>query len=276
MSELAVYIPSEIAITPQDLVDEAAIPLLPANKIARGTLHPDRIPLSIARTADVAVQIQEAIQGLGVGQNPSEEIDALFEAVEGKADVNHSHPDLIAAIDGKAEANHSHAGLPLVSATAPSSPTVGQRWIDTADRMVWFWNGSHWVSEQVFYQIMPMISTGLTAGEVVTNTVAIDRRYNLWLERWTIDYRTAGAFYNADNKYVVSLRQLRFEGIATESELEITSGITNRRFSQTVTFNALRDVSALNLHAWDALWGRWNNPSTIERATSTLTYRLAK
>lgn len=276
MSELAVYIPSEIAITPQDLVNEAAIPLLPASKIARGTFHPDRIPPDFARTADVAAQIQEAIQGLGTGESPSEEIDALFEAVEGKADVNHTHPDLITAIDSKADANHTHAGLPIVSATAPSSPTIGQRWIDTTDQMVWFWNSTHWVSQQVFSQLLPTIGGSLTSSEISSNVIAVDRRYNLWLDRWTIDYQTTGTFYNADNKYVVTLSQLRFNQIVTEAELEVIAGVQGQWFNQVVTFDTFREVLNQNLHGFQITWSRWGTPSAITRVSANLTYRLAK
>jgi hypothetical protein len=197
MSELAVYIPAEIALHPQDLVDEVAIPLLPASKIARGQLHPDRIPGSIARVADVTQQIEAAIQGLGSpGENDlSSEVDALFEAVEGKADVTHTHPEMEAAIESHTNATDPHPAyvkiadlaalpaIPIISAQAPSSPTLNQRWIDLTDGLSWRWNGAYWLSEQQFTASCQKESAN---AYFMQGLLPIDSTYDLLLKHFAV------------------------------------------------------------------------------------------
>lgn len=57
MTELAVYFPERISISSEQVISEANIPLLSADKIASGTLHPDRIPvLPISKVLSLIVQ----------------------------------------------------------------------------------------------------------------------------------------------------------------------------------------------------------------------------
>lgn len=44
MTDFIIWIPESISLSSQEIVAEAAVPLLPASKIGSGVLHPDRLP----------------------------------------------------------------------------------------------------------------------------------------------------------------------------------------------------------------------------------------
>lgn len=63
------------------------------------------------------------------------DVTNLVTDLAGKAASSHSHAEsevtnLTTDLASKAASDHSHASLPIVSATAPSSPSVGTVWID--------------------------------------------------------------------------------------------------------------------------------------------------
>jgi hypothetical protein len=297
MTELAVHLPTELALQPQDLLDEASIPLLPASKIARGQFHPDRIPASIARVADVANQIQEAIQGLGGtgGDDLSAEVDALFEAVEGKADATHTHPDLEAAIGtkagaththtdletaiaGKADLNHTHTGLPIVSGTAPSSPAVGQRWLDTGDRLTWFWDGTYWLSESIYTHSVSAYAATMSA-TTFPHAFAPHPSYNLFFLR----IYAAGIFqsgtYNASNFWDCRLFRDGPAGVQGNETTLFTVQTTLASVSFAVFSAALnfhRDVAALGITTYRVGFQRTGTPPDVNSASAKFEYRLAK
>ncbi len=52
MTELSVFIPKELAVTPETLISEQQLPLIPADRL-RGIIHPDRLPFLVARQEDI-------------------------------------------------------------------------------------------------------------------------------------------------------------------------------------------------------------------------------
>lgn len=86
MTELSVYLPREIAITTENAISEAAIPLLPADKIATGILHPDRIPtLPISKVAGLSADsVSDHLNALDPHPQYAKDTDlmALYEQIE--------------------------------------------------------------------------------------------------------------------------------------------------------------------------------------------------
>lgn len=57
MTELSIHIPRELAITADSIIEEQQIPLIAADRIGRGIIHPDRLPPSIP----TLTQVYEAV-----------------------------------------------------------------------------------------------------------------------------------------------------------------------------------------------------------------------
>lgn len=86
MTEFSVYLPREIAISAEQTISEASIPLLPADKIATGILHPDRIPtLPISKVVGLSADsVSEHIEALDPHTQYAKDTDlmTLYEQIE--------------------------------------------------------------------------------------------------------------------------------------------------------------------------------------------------
>ena len=86
MTEFSVYLPREISISAEQTVTEAGIPLLPADKIATGILHPDRIPtLPISKVVGLSSDsVTEHLEALDPHPQYAKDTDlmVLYEQIE--------------------------------------------------------------------------------------------------------------------------------------------------------------------------------------------------
>lgn len=249
MTELNVWLPSEISVSPESLVNEAQIPLLPASKIGSGVLHPNRLPHIPA----------DRIEGqLADEQLPN---NAVLQE------------ELLLALDGKADTAHTHPGLVTVSSSPPISPVEGERWLDTGDRLTWFWSGSRWYSEQLFADSVGLFAASNLASYGLRPVEASS--YDLQLLSYQV-----GATVNTTNdpsNYWIATLHRRHGGSTTTIQTVSTSSWTAGQITfAKVDINIHLDVSALPVSLLSVFTQTVGSPGSFGPCSFRIRYRLIK
>lgn len=153
----------------------------------------------------------------------------------------------------------------------------GDRWWDTTDLRWWFWNGAYWLSEEtfVFHHVLTgVISANLTTGGVVVNPSGND----LFLVNFAASLSPAVGTFDGSNKWDLNLRRLNSSNAAAvESTISLNSGSGGNRVHLQNTLNAHKDVSALDILAYQVNWVRTGTPGNLGADSSLrLSYRFAK
>lgn len=162
-----------------------------------------------------------------------------------------------------------------VSSSAPSAPSVGDRWLDTSDRMLWFWNGTYWLSEQRYDLHANFTTLSASAGVF---SLPVNPVYDYWLEQLRFSGQFQTGTYDGSNSW--TLRVIRDTASAGTVDVslvlpnQVIAVAETQLHSQVISLH--RDTSALSLLAirLDAL--RTGAPPNIQRANSMLFYRLVK
>lgn len=296
MTELSIHIPKELVVTPETLISEQQLPLIPADRL-RGIIHPDRLPFLVARQEDVEQAI--ALHEDSIDPHPQYAKDSDL-ATHASDPTLHLHDGAIANAQVAANAAIAWTKLSKVGANAgdvgaqPAFPydqqsgsvkptarstgaalQVGDRWLDTSDRLWWWWDGSYWLSEEIF-----LASTGVTTASVSTGLglLSVNPSYNLYLLNFSVSTRvnTTGNALDSTNYWTISL--MRMTTSAESSELDSIAnsyplGQRTRLFS---TLNLHRDITALSILGFQFQLVPTNAPTSLVRPSATLRYRLVK
>lgn len=149
---------------------------------------------------------------------------------------------------GAATSSHTHAEFLYEGSSPPSSPTVGKRWLDTGDRMVWFWSGTYWLSEQVFNL------NSATTVTVTTNLTPLMPKpvsYNVFLKSFRVGLIYAANNHSGTDYISISVRRYSSTRVATAigSVLNSQSATSMNAVWQSQTIDQHLDLTALDVLA---------------------------
>jgi hypothetical protein len=297
MTELSVHIPRELAITAESIIEEQQIPLLPAERIGRGTIHPDRIPPSIP----TLTQVHEAIiehegesdphpqyaKDTDLSEHTSDQaahipsggitntLVATDAAIEwSKISKVGAVPSDIGAMPALGTIDQQIGSVKPTVRSTGAALQVGDRWLDTVDRLWWFWNGAYWLSE---------ILDRLTSGQNVSSTTNLlpllprSSNYNVWLDRLRVGYTYSATNHNSTDNFTTFVVRIASSKVATVLSSQLNS--------QSVTgINAVWLDTAINLHvdvgSLDIVFlgfqATKNGAAPTTTIAADLSYRLAK
>lgn len=284
--ELEIITPTPIVLESGEEISSAEIPNLPAEKITSGTLNPARLPESVVLDDELEAAITVHQQASDPHPQYATDSDLAAHAtgtgVGGHlpgAGITNSHvaPGAAIAWDklnktgavpgdvGAAASAHTHTGLPYVGIAAPSSPAVGDRWLDTGDRLTWFWNGSYWLSEEIF-------PARLTSA---SSSIAIESSYNLYLLKFVIGALT-GATHDSSNYWSLNLTRRSTSTNTTIATISTQAIAANTPFTLSLSFNLHLDVTALSILYFRITASLTGSPSGMSETAYLVLYRLAK
>jgi hypothetical protein len=174
---------------------------------------------------------------------------------------------------GAAASSHSHTEFLYEGTTPPASPAVGKRWRDTSDLMHWYWNGTYWLTEQVFsfYTIINTLSSGYSPGGFPVAT-----GYNVWLESFDFAYSIVAGTVDATNKWTVNVVRETASASVAESTIETTYGSGGTKESIRNLIGVHRDISALSLKYFRMNVVKTGVPPNLTHTGMHLRYRLVK
>lgn len=173
----------------------------------------------------------------------------------------------------------------LASWQASSKPTTrpngtalvtGDRYLDTSDRLTWFWNGAYWLSEEIF-----LVRTSFAGGATITGGWGhhqINQSYNLFL----LDFGYGGQLASPqDGSNYWDIRIERGNSAAAHTVLAtintaspVISAATGVSLSSSLNLHL--DVSALgSLYIRGAVY-KTLSPGNLTQGVITTRYRLAK
>lgn len=157
-----------------------------------------------------------------------------------------------------------------------SALQTGDRWLDTSERIWWFWNGTYWLSEGNLL-VGRWTSTTLAASNSGAGLASFETASNdVFIERFRV---TGGVgTNNPSNYWQFYCTQLQTGGGSiTEFNIDsasVASGAT--AFQLSTSPNAHRDVSALGLIQYRLGWNVVGTPGSLVRPTFEIFYRYAK
>lgn len=169
------------------------------------------------------------------------------------------------------------AGIESGTGTAfPGSPATNDRFFRTDRGIEYFWNGTRWLSSQLFAETL----RGIAGVQPYAATTAPGERmgalyagtYDLWLERFDVTFNViGGTALGASHKWVTELYKIVAAGSATlVATVNIDSGaLSTWRFS-TITINALLGTTNLSFSVNHTKTGTPGTLDTLPR----LVYRL--
>lgn len=168
-------------------------------------------------------------------------------------------------------------GLKPTTRSNGSALVSGDRWLDTADRLWWQWNGTYWLSQNLYFATASFNLIATTQGLGVMPYPAKD--YDVFLEDFTFSFVLNNP-QNATDFWRVQLERQNTAGnqtmIATTdvSDLSHTTGLIGIR--RTVAVNLHQDVSALPSIGWRIAAYRQGASGGINQPSFSVSYRLAK
>jgi hypothetical protein len=181
------------------------------------------------------------------------------------------------AYDGIQVSGSAEVGFffPLVTTdAAPSSPYTGLRWLDTTDRLTWYWDGSHWLTEQIYTASGGSVSQSATNG---VGILSLNPAYNVRLLDlcFSGQINPTGTYNSTTDYWDLALSRLNSNNTAdVEHTFSGKSLGLNQMFRFTTALNVQR--SAQSIYGFQSRWNRFGNAAAIVRPGSTLTYRLTK
>lgn len=164
--------------------------------------------------------------------------------------------------------------------TRPDSSALvtGDRWLD-ASNVWWFWNGTYWLSEQIFQSVL--IGSSIT----VTTTFGAfypPSGYNVYL----IDLLAAAVFVatqdTTSNYWQFQLDRVNnanpsvFTNISTISANTLTVSSNYVAASYVATINTQIDLTALNVKLFRFVCNKVGSAGTLGQFTATIRYRLCQ
>lgn len=167
----------------------------------------------------------------------------------------------------------SQAGLSKPTVRSDGSGLqVGDRWLDTSDRLWWFWNGVYWLSED---QPPAIFGTNALTNLAQYGLMPINPNYNLFLQSYRIA-GTTGATNNTSSFWGVSLVRRAATASNTLSSLFTNNSNASETFRLSADLNQHLDVSAISVLSLLVFVQQFGTPSNISGLAVTVTYRLAK
>jgi hypothetical protein len=165
--------------------------------------------------------------------------------------------------------------FPLVTSNvAPSSPSLNMRWLDTTDRLTWYWDGSHWLSEQIYTASGGSVSQSATNG---VGLLSLTPTYNVRLLDFSFSgqINPTGSYNSTTDYWDFALSRLNSNNTADiEHTFSGKSLSLNQMFRFATTLNMQR--SAQSIYGFQSRWNRFGNAASLIRPGATLTYRLTK
>ena len=297
MTELSIHIPRELAITADSIIEEQQIPLIAADRIGRGLIHPDRLPPSIP----TLTQIYEAVLEHEGKTDPHPQYATDSDLTNHASDstlhipaggISNNQIAAGAAIDwakiskvgavpgdiGAATSSHLHSGIATVSSNAPSNPSIGDRWLDTGDCLIWWWDGQYWRSEWI--DRMELNPVGL-ASNASFGMHAVPSPY--LYSRYLLRFEAAGALaypQDSTNYWAIRFSRIASNGAATMIS-ELTLNTQNMRsgsigLSGRIMLNLHQDVGALSVSQYQIDFNKTLAPGAISSICANVVYQLVK
>lgn len=171
----------------------------------------------------------------------------------------------------------AHLGLtakpPFIQSAKPTQHADGSplalydRWFSTLDRLWFFWNGTYWLTEQLYR--MPIGAH--TSALVAINPNGLD----YWLESFELA-ATTQATNNDLNHFVYSLQYRSVSTDVAIASLNTSLAAVSTRFYVQTLIDLHLDVSALNISSIRALQSSVGTPSNLLYVSFCLNHRWAK
>lgn len=309
MTEIIIPLTDRIEIDPDRQIKEAHLPVVPAEKIS-GVLRPaqipllpaskiggaltlDQLPFGMVQTADLNSAIQLHKQEIDPHPQYAKDADLaahasdqelhLHEGAIGNAEVatdaaidwgKISKSGAVAADVGAAASAHTHTSLVVESATAPLNPVLRQRWRDTTDNLVWWWDNQYWRSEQIF-----PVRTSVTAfsATVGNGFLPAPKKYNLYYLYLTVSATTVGTL-DGTNNWSIDIRREGDTTVAWVSEASIVfnAGVANDNLNTSIDLNLHRDVAATGMRHLRVAAVRAGAAPNLNNPSVELFYQLVK
>lgn len=165
-------------------------------------------------------------------------------------------------------------------ANPPSNPGIGDLWWEASAEVQWFWNGSYWLSEQLFkFESDEMLFNPASSSP---NTFAAfmpelnqANRYNLFL----VDFSYSMTFTDADtssNYWSVRLRRANEDAArSTITTLSGESNATGKLVIRKSRLNTLLDLAVNDVKFLDFATIKTGTPGNAE-GLAALTYRWVR
>lgn len=171
------------------------------------------------------------------------------------------------------------------SVAKPTSPITGDTWDELASDgswvLEWFWNGTYWLSRQIF--TLTGASLGATGGDFVSansstgmGSPAISPKpYNLFLLNFTASVFVNGTNTTA-NFWTVTLARRSSVNVATTiSSFTTQADAPSVRTTKNIALNLHLDLTALDIRMFRTEYATTGTPGTLQ-VMSHLTYRWAR
>ena len=167
------------------------------------------------------------------------------------------------------------------SATPPASPVTGSRWHQNATNILWMYDGTQWVSDQVYvlnsfgYFSMTVNATGSYINDIATQV--LPNLYDWYVLALTIGGFTYSA-HDAANHYLIQIRaRTGASGIINLGAPIDTNGAgaaTTFWFQKTVPVNSVLTIIASNIPIIDSVWTKYLAAPDIYLPHFTISFRL--
>lgn len=154
-----------------------------------------------------------------------------------------------------------------------SALVSGDRWLDTTELSWWIWNGSHWLSEQIYSAPTAMTDIIGTTG---LGHFDVPQGYNLHLLRFAVAGFAGGAAYNGSNSWLISLDRRTASSEDSETSITLNAQAVSERFRVQTTLNRYVDAIALGITSYRLAAYKTNSPGNLSQPSFTTYYRLAK
>lgn len=151
-----------------------------------------------------------------------------------------------------------------------SALQAGDRWLDTTERLWFYWNGTYWLSEQIY---APLVQepTSITGATLTYPILPISSAYDIYL----LDYRVSGngGSHDGSNYYTIFLSRVSSALAVTNIDSIVSA---SGGFNSKNDLNTHLDVSALDALFLSVRAVRTGTTPTLGSFAATIRYRLAK
>ena len=157
---------------------------------------------------------------------------------------------------------------------APGSPATGDLWWETDTNILWFWNGTYWLSEEVF--TLRSFAAGITVNTLYgyfspQNNSTMNDLYILSVTAtmYVVTTNSHTQYWTAYWRWFTSANICT--NVGTPSTID---NAANTWITETADIDTLYDVSALDLQGFDMTTVLTSTAGALYYG-STLSYRLA-
>lgn len=173
------------------------------------------------------------------------------------------------------------AGI-IATASPPSNPAIGTVWFESSSNVLWFWNGTYWLSVQIFTMDFPVGDEA-----TLTTDVSIGKLPNEWrggtvFDIYLLDFSAViwhTGYTSGVDYWKIALKYRTFDVAETTVSVINDDGTeyTNDKmvmFKNTI--NTHYDLSSTDISVWRMDADKVGSPNGLAAVGAKVSYRLAR